>query len=99
MIEGLIEMKGWRKYWGLILAEDDHDPVMFKMTKPTKNPIHSLLCPQFVAIWYLNNEKIGEEIIKPGRFRIDPPGYFDTLIEIPIPESNKEMKGGDYDGI
>lgn len=87
------EMKGLKKYIGLILSEENSEPIVFNMDKPCVTSIHSCLCPPFVAHWYLGNKKIGEEYVKPGQLRIDPPGEYDKLIEVPCKLKEEKEDG------
>lgn len=92
-LDSIKEMKGWRRYFGLMLSEENSEPIMFKMKTPKAQSIHSLCCPVFTAHWYLKGKKIGEELIYSGRLKIDPPGEWDTLIEVPIGHAKIEGEG------
>lgn len=89
--KGLEEMKGIKRFVGLILKDDDHKPIMFRMKTPKFQTIHSIWCPPFIAHWYLKGEKIGEQYVPSGEFKIDPPGEWDSLIEVPV----NYLKGGE----
>ena len=64
-------------------------PLLFIFKKSSKRSIHSFFCQPFIAIWFLNNEIINIEVIKPYKFYIKPKEKFNILLE--IPSNNKEF--------
>jgi len=59
-------------------------PLLFIFKKLTKQPIHSLFCPPFKAIWLKDNKIIEEKIINSWKLSIRPQEKFNKLIEIPL---------------
>ena len=87
VIKNVKEARGFNKFRGLMFKSESQ-PLLFKFNKMTKQPIHSLFCPEFVAIWLDENNKIVEiKKVKPWHFSIKPSKAFSKLIEIPINDS------------
>ncbi len=65
------------------------DALVFIFNKPTKAPIHSFFCREFIAVWLDDKNKIIEiRKIPSWKFSIKPKREFVKLIEIPINEKN-----------
>lgn len=66
-------------------SEENAKQLLFDFGKLTKQPIHSLFCPEFIAVWFDADDKIIEiRKIKPWKLHIVPKKPFVKLIEIPI---------------
>ena len=61
------------------------EALLFDFKKVTSQAIHSLFCPNFLAIWLDENNKILEhKLVYPNKFRIKPKNKFKKLLEIPL---------------
>ena len=64
---------------------DDANALLFNFSNNTDAPIHSFFCPQFLAIWLDENNKIVDyKVVSPNKFSVAPDKPFRKLIEIPI---------------
>jgi|GEM_PF-2959245 len=86
------ECKGIWKVFGLMFSRQENaSALLFKFKKPAKMAIHSLFCPQFLAIWLRNKQIIDYEFVKTTRFLIKPSSEFDCLIEVPLNKSYENV--------
>jgi hypothetical protein len=77
--------EGIKKYTGLIL--DRKNALLFEFKKGTRKAIHSLFCPDFLAIWLDKENKVLEHrLILESRTIIKPEKKFFKLLEVPINE-------------
>ena len=61
--------------------------LVFIFDKPTKTSIHSLFCPEFIAVWLDDKNRVVEvKRIKSWKWNIKPKEKFVNLVEIPINE-------------
>ena len=84
----LKEMRGLNKALGLMVYRNSN--LIFNFGKG-RQAIHSWFCPKFLAIWLDNRKVVDVQIIEPWRSFIRPKKDYDTLIEVPITESNYKM--------
>jgi hypothetical protein len=86
------ECKGIMKAIGLMFSRQENASALrFKFKKPVKMAIHSLFCPEFLAIWLKNKQVIDYEFVKTTRFLIKPGSEFDCLVEIPLNKSYENI--------
>ena len=78
------ECRGIKKALGLMFSGKKAKALIFRFKNQTKTPIHSLFCPEFLAVWLLNMKVIEYKIIKKTKLSIIPRKNFNSLIEIPI---------------
>ncbi|MEM4271151.1 MAG: hypothetical protein QXO70_03605 [Candidatus Pacearchaeota archaeon] len=79
------ECRGIQKLIGLMFSRQKNAVArIFKFKKPTKITIHSLFCPNFLAIWLKNKQIPAYTFVKTTRIFIKPSSEFDCLVEIPI---------------
>lgn len=77
---------------GLMFSSRKHSPLLFEFGSPGKWSIHSFFVPySFVAIWIKEKKVIDYKVVKPFTLSVAPKEEFDTLLEIPINENNKEV--------
>jgi len=76
------------KFRGLMFRKRSKT-LLFRFKKPTRQPIHSLFCKPFRAIWLLNGRIIDDKIVKPFRISIKPKEKFSEIVEIPLENYNK----------
>lgn len=92
----LIEVKecgSLGKVIGLMFSRRENaDNLLFDFKKPVGINIHSFFCPEFVAVWIDENNKIvGVKMVKPFRMSVKPQKSFVKLIEIPVNEKNMKI--------
>ncbi|MEK6918604.1 MAG: hypothetical protein AABW73_01055 [Nanoarchaeota archaeon] len=85
-IPEIVVCKGFEKVRGLMFSRSDYShALLFEFSNDTDAPIHSFFCPQFLAIWLDENNKIVDyKVVSPNRFSVAPQKPFRKLIEIPI---------------
>jgi len=91
-----IEAKNCNGLWrgvGLMFSRRERAEILFfEFEKNTRQAIHSFFCPEFVAIWLDEQNKVVEvKKIYPWTFSIIPSRSFKKLIEIPINKKNKNI--------
>ncbi len=73
--------KGIKKFTGLMFKNSETKALLFENIKA----IHSFFCPNFLAIWLDNKNKVIEfKIVKPWNPLILPKKAFNRLIEMPL---------------
>ena len=76
---------GIKRFTGLMFKPKETNALLFSFDKPTKTPIHSLFCKDFLAIWLDENNKIIEyKMINSVKLSIKPTKDFVKLLEIPL---------------
>ena len=85
-IPEIIVCVGFHKVRGLMFSKGDNsNALLFNFDNDTNEPIHSFFCPQFLAIWLDENNKIVDyKVVSPNKFSVAPDKPFRKLIEIPI---------------
>jgi uncharacterized membrane protein (UPF0127 family) len=85
--------RGFGRVWGLMFKSSENaNALLFKFKKNKMRAIHSLFCPEFVAIWLNGENKVIEvRKISPWKFSIIPSRDFTKLIEIPVNEKYEEV--------
>jgi len=81
------------KVKGLMFSRRENAKILlFEFSNPIKNPIHSLFCPEFLAIWLDNKNRVLEKKqVSPWKLSIIPEQKFNKLIEIPLNYSNQKI--------
>lgn len=75
----------WNKLIGLMFGDENSEALIFIFNKPTKTPIHSLFCPEFIAVWLDDKNRVVEvKKVKSWRWSVKPRKKFVNLVEIPI---------------
>ncbi len=77
----------FKKMRGMMFRKN-RKSLLFAFKKPTRQPIHSLFCKPFLAIWMKNGEIVDEKIVKPFSLSVRPKEFFTHLVEIPLKNSN-----------
>ena len=86
------ECRGIMKVIGLMFSRQEKaSALLFKFGKPVKMAIHSLFCPQFLAVWLKRGRVIGFKLVKSARLFITPPSEFDALLEIPLNKKHQNI--------
>lgn len=80
------KISGIKKYTGLMFKKENTNALLFDFGSPTKKGIHSLFCPNFVAIWLNEGKIVDYEVVNSARMLISPRAEFTKLLEIPINE-------------
>lgn len=85
-IPEIVVCSGFDKVRGLMFSSKENaHALLFNFDNDTSAPIHSFFCPQFLAIWLDENNKIVDyKVVSPQRFSVAPSKPFRKLIEIPI---------------
>ncbi len=76
--------KGIKKFTGLMFKSKKTNALLFDFDNKTNQAIHSLFCPDFLALWLNKNKIVDKKIIACNKFLIKPKEKFSKLIEIPI---------------
>jgi len=71
------------KFTGLMFKSKDSQALLFEFKK-SRQPIHSLFCPVFLAIWLIEGKIVDFQLVKPWRLSVKPEKEFDKLIEMPF---------------
>lgn len=78
------KVSGIKKIVGLMFNSKSN-ALLFEFENPGKQAIHSLFCPDFLAIWLDKDNKILEyKLIISGKMTIKPEKEFSKLLEIPL---------------
>lgn len=77
---------GLKKAIGLMFRRKAKaNALLFEFNKPTKAAIHSLFCPEFIAVWLDYRGKIIDyKKISSNKLSIKPEKEFSKLLEIPL---------------
>ena len=81
-IENIKKVSGFGKITGLMFKKNSQ-ALLFEFNKG-KEPIHSLFCYPFIAVWILDGKVQEFKIVNSWKFYISPKKEFDKLIEIPL---------------
>lgn len=84
------KVEGMKKFSGLMFRSQKTNAMLFEFNKPCRQAIHSLFCPEFLAVWLDKNKIIEYKFVKSAEFSIKPKAEFTKLIEIPL--NNKYSK-------
>ena len=82
---------GLKKILGLMFRGKNANALLFEFSKPTRQAIHSLFCPDFLAIWLNGNQVVDYRLITSWKFMIQPKKSFTKLLEIPVNEKHSEI--------
>lgn len=80
-IPDIIKAEGMKKFTGLMFKKPETNAMLFD------NPgaIHSLFCPDFLAIWLDDDNKITDyQLVTSGKFKINPEKESSRLLEVPL---------------
>lgn len=88
VIEDLKKVSSVGKYTGLMFKKKETQALLFEFPRGRK-AIHSLFCPDFLAVWLLEGKIVEYKLVLPYQFYIAPKSEFDKLIEIPVNEKYK----------
>lgn len=83
VIDNITRASGIKKYTGLMFKPQETNALLFELGRGRK-AIHSLFCPNFLAVWLLEGKIQETRIIEPWKFSIKPEKEFDKLLEIPV---------------
>jgi len=85
------KVKGIKKFIGLMFNKKGK-ALLFEFSRPTQQAIHSFFCPDFLAIWLDEKNKIIDyKVIFSNKFLIKPREKFTKLVEIPINKKYSEL--------
>ncbi|MBI2630095.1 hypothetical protein HYW76_03260 [Candidatus Pacearchaeota archaeon] len=82
-IPGVEKAEGMGKIKGLMFGGEKSPALLFSFDKEGKEPIHSLFCPDFLAVWMKSGKIVEYRLIMGSKFFIKPKKEFDQLLEIP----------------
>ncbi len=85
------KVSGMKKFTGLMFKKPETNALLFSFNKQTKQAIHSLFCPDFLAIWLNNNKIIEYKFITSQKLIIKPEKKFSHLLEIPLNKKYLEI--------
>ncbi len=68
---------------GLMFRKDSNS-LLFLFKKETRQPIHSLFCKPFKALWMRDGKIIDEKNVRPFKLSVIPKEKFTELVEIPL---------------
>jgi|SRR3989344_2319460 len=88
-IEDIEKVSGIRKYTGLMFNKTGN-ALLFDF-KNSKQAIHSLFCPDFLAIWLNKGKIIDYKLITSNKFSIKPKKEFTHLLEIPVNDKYSQV--------
>jgi len=83
VIEDIERVKGMKKFSGLMFNKSGN-ALLFEFEKLTNEPITSIFCPDFLAIWLNQGKIVDYRLIVSNRFSIKPKAEFTSLLEIPL---------------
>ena len=83
-IRDIEHCRGIKRLLGLMFKTGDANALLFEFPEKTKRAIHSLLCPDFLAVWMLDDKIIDYKLVRKNRFHIKPRKEFTKLLEIPV---------------
>jgi len=77
---------GIRQALGLMFrSKDNARALLFEFNEPTNIAIHSLFCPDFIAIWLdSRGQVIDYKRVRPNKLSIKPKQEYMKLLEIPL---------------
>jgi len=81
---------GIKKYTGLMFKSTNTNALLFDF-KNSKQAIHSLFCPDFLAIWLNEGKIVDYKLITTSKFTIKPEKEFTHLLEIPVNDKYAEV--------
>ncbi|MCX6748637.1 MAG: hypothetical protein NT076_03450 [Candidatus Pacearchaeota archaeon] len=80
--------EGMKKFTGLMFKKPDTNALLFEEL----GSIHSFFCPDFLAIWLDDENKIVDyKLITSGKPNIKPDKPFAKLLEVPLNEKYSEV--------
>jgi len=82
---------GISKFFGLMFKGRNAGNLLFEFDRETSLAIHSLFCPEFLAIWANNNKFVAFEVVKPWKLGVKPAEKFTKLLEIPVNSRNSAV--------
>lgn len=85
-VEDIQKCSGLKKFSGLMFkGKDKAKAMLFDFKNPKKWAIHSLFCPDFIAIWIDDKGKVVDwEFIMGNHLSIRPKKKFSKLLEVPL---------------
>lgn len=83
-IPDIIKVNSFEKFTGLMFKNKETNALLFEFDKPTNQAIHSLFCPDFLAIWLNENRIIDYKVVTSAKLKIKPQENFNKLLEIPL---------------
>ncbi|MFW6312173.1 MAG: hypothetical protein ACOC1K_08060 [Nanoarchaeota archaeon] len=90
-VKDVDKCEGIKKFTGLMFKSQGSNAKLFEFKK-TKQAIHSLFCPKFLAVWLDENNKVIEyEFIYSSRLTIKPDHKYSRLLEIPINKKYRKI--------
>lgn len=82
----------WSRFMGLMFRTKNTALLVFIFNKPTKTSIHSLFCPEFIAVWLDDKNRVVDiKRIESWGLNIKPKKPFKKLIEIPVNSKYKDI--------
>ena len=74
-----------------MFCSEETDNLLFNFKRSRRYSIHSLFCPNFLAIWLKDNKVIDLKLIEDSMFFIRPKKKFNKLIEVPVNRTNLNL--------
>ena len=91
-IKDIIKAEGIKKFTGLMFSKGKH-ALLFDFSNPSKRAIHSLFCPNFLAIWLNDGKIVDYKLVNRREMLIKPRTEFNKLLEIPANEKYMDIVG------
>ena len=90
-IESIDKCRGIKKFIGLMFKSRRANAKLFEFNI-SRQAIHSLFCPPFLAMWLDKNNRVLEhKFVRRARLSIRPKQKFSKLLEVPINKKYKEI--------
>jgi len=77
------KVSGFRKFTGLMFNKKGN-ALLFDFESLDNPSIHSLFCPDFLAIWLNQGKIVDYKLVTSGKLKIKPEKEFTQLLEIPL---------------
>jgi len=90
-IHRIKKCEGLGKFVGLMFKNRNANARLFEFTKPTRRAIHSLFCPDFLAIWLIQGKIVDYKLVTGNKLSIKPEEKFDKLLEIPVNKRHERV--------
>ncbi|MDP2925363.1 MAG: DUF192 domain-containing protein [Nanoarchaeota archaeon] len=74
---------------GLMFKKNSR-PLLFTFNRDVNLSIHSFFCKPFICIWFLGENIVDIQNVKPWRISVKPKKRFDKFLEIPKNHKNFE---------
>jgi hypothetical protein len=77
-------VNGLGKFKGLMFKSSNTNALLFDFPSLNNPSIHSLFCPDFLAIWLNQGKIVDYKLVTSGKMKVKPEKDFTQLLEIPL---------------